>query len=150
MKTFKLVSLQLFDKNGEANDIPFRDALIINKENDANEWLIELFFDQKYLPLFNEYGDDESFAVEVTITKKENPPAGFLVKKISTKLLDPYVSVLLIGTMQITHRGFAEKVLEKLMSTGLAGPDLLSAFQESMNNPKKRYENGVSSAKLKK
>lgn len=68
MKTFKLISFQLVDKNDETIQIPFIDALIINKENEKNTWLIELFIERAYFSVFENYQPQDKFPVNVIIT----------------------------------------------------------------------------------
>ncbi|MFK4998765.1 YwpF family protein [Bacillus sp. N9] len=57
MKTFKIVALQMFEDKKPIN-IPLTDGLIINKENDHGDWVIEAFIDQSLAPLFQKNGKE--------------------------------------------------------------------------------------------
>lgn len=137
MKTFKLISFQLVNKNGELIQIPFIDALIINKENEKNTWLIELFIERAYFEVFENYQPHEKFPVNVIITKAENDPATFLVNMINSKVIDECISILLEGTLS-RSRGYAEQLLDLLLDKGLSGNELLLAFKEEMKAKKNK------------
>lgn len=117
--------------------IPFIDALIINKENEENTWLIELFTERAYLSVFENYQSHEKFLVNVIITKPENDPATFLVNIINSKGIDGYASILLEGTLS-RSRGYAEHLLGALLDKGLSGNELLLAFKEEMRTKKNK------------
>lgn len=137
LKTFKLISFQLVDKNDEMIQIPFIDALIINKENEKNTWLIELFIERAYFSVFENYQPQDKFPVNVIITKAENDPATFLVNVINSKVVDEYVSILLEGTLS-RSRGYAEQLLGLLLDKGLSGNELLLAFKEEIRTKKNK------------
>ena len=73
MKTFKIVAyLQIF-KNKIATDIPLPDGIIMNKENEKEEWIIEAFIDKKFEELFNKkYEEKKIFEIRVIITHSDN------------------------------------------------------------------------------
>ncbi|MCU9594162.1 YwpF-like family protein [Caldibacillus thermolactis] len=133
MKTFKLVSFYLVDKKGDVVSIPLIDALIINKENEINTWIIEVFVDKKYLDLFQEYSSEEKISVYTVITKKDNEPAPFLVQIISQKVIGENASILFEGKLNRTT-GYAEQLLEALLETGLGGNELLTSFKQKMKD----------------
>lgn len=133
MKTFKLVSFYLVDKKGDVISIPLIDALIINKENEINTWIIEIFVEKKYLELFKDYSPDEKISVYTVITKKDNDPAPFVVQIISQKEIGDHASILFEGKLDRTT-GYAEQLLEALLKTGLGGSELLSSFKQKMRD----------------
>lgn len=136
LKTFKLISFQFLNKAGNIRQIPLKEALIINMENDQNTWVIELFIDQMYLKGLEVYSSDEEFPVSVVITKPENDPANFFVKIVKKKIIGEFASVLLEGKL-IRSTGYAEKLLESLMEKGLAGEELLQTFREEIKDKKR-------------
>lgn len=133
LKTFKLVSFYLVHKKGDVVSIPLIDALIINKENEINTWIIEVFVDKKYLDLFQEYSSEEKISVYTVITKKDNEPAPFLVQIISQKVIGENASILFEGKLNRTT-GYAEQLLEALLETGLGGNELLTSFKQKMKD----------------
>ena len=136
MKTFKLVSFYLVDKKGEVVSIPLIDALIINKENEINTWIIEIFVEKKYQELFKDFSAEEKIPVYTVITKKDNEPAPFIVQIISQKEIGDNVSILFEGKLDRTT-GYAEQLLEALLETGLDGNELLTSFKQKMKDKTK-------------
>lgn len=136
LKTFKLISFQFINKAGNIRQLPLKEALIINMENDQNTWVIELFIDYIYLKELEVYWGDEEFPVSVVITKPENDPANFFVKIVKRKIIDEFASVLLEGKL-IPSSGYAEQLLESLMEKGLTGEDLLQSFREKIKDKKR-------------
>ncbi len=132
MKTFKLVSFRMKDKQGKRIQIPFEDGLIINNENEKRTWMLELFFKKEYLHHFDEYENHEEFPVSVIITRQDNDPAFFDVKIVSRKIIDEYVTVLMEGKIRRKDHRYAEKLLETLIEEGLSGEALLTAFKKEM------------------
>ncbi|MCU9613273.1 YwpF-like family protein [Caldibacillus lycopersici] len=134
MKTFKIVTFQLFNKMGAYINIPFLDSLIINNENDKNTWLLEIFFEEAYVTPFEEFAPGEAINVEVIITNKQNAPAVLTMKMISLKKIDTYFSVLLEGSLHHGKHDYAERLLESLIEKGLSGEALLEAFQQKIKS----------------
>ncbi|WAA12148.1 YwpF family protein [Fervidibacillus halotolerans] len=137
MKTFKLIEFQMENKEKKVVHIPLTDGLIINKENEKNTWLIELFIEEKYANRFDEFTMDDEIPVQVIITKQENNPAFFTMKLVSQKKIDSFYSILLEGQLSKPPFSFAEQLLESLIEKGLTGPTLLSSFQEKIRNQRK-------------
>jgi hypothetical protein len=135
MKTFKLVACHVLNKNEEFVNIPLIDALIINKENENNTWLIEIFSEQKYLSVFEEFQTEEHIKVYVVITHPDNDPAPFITRILSNKKIGENASILLEAKLDRTI-GYAEQLLEHLLESGLVGNDLLTTFQEKMKDKK--------------
>ncbi|WAA09683.1 YwpF family protein [Fervidibacillus albus] len=137
MKTFKLIDFQMENKEQKIVDIPLTDGLIINKENDRNTWLIELFVEEKNQKPFEEFTENDEIPVQVIITKQENNPAFFTMKLVSQKKIDSFYSILLEGKLSKPPFSFAEQLLESLIEKGLTGSNLLSSFQERIRSQKK-------------
>lgn len=132
MKTFKLISLEIIQKDGLL-DIPLEDGLIINKEDERNTWLIEGYTDKAYYDVFYDAIDQEKeLLVQVVITKKENDPAPFKVKARSIEVFDNHISVLLEGTLKKAKSNYAELLLDDLLQKGFGGDELLSEFKNKM------------------
>lgn len=138
MKTFKLISLQVVE-NEVLRDVELVDGLIINKEDENNTWLIEVFTNATHLDFFEKaLQDQHGFTVRVVISKKENDPVSFHVKVCSVKGLSNNLSIMLEGTLKKNSRkNFAETLLKDLMSKGLSGDHLLEEFTVKMKNKPK-------------
>lgn len=136
-----MVDFRLIRKRGETLEIPLKDGLIINKENEDGAWLIEIFIHEREADVFRNCGRDEYFPVQVIITKPDNDPAYFSVRILSLKFIRPYASVLMEGALSRPHSEYAEQLLESLIEKGLAGQELLKKFREKMRG--KKGENRV-------
>ncbi|MCU1807233.1 YwpF-like family protein [Cytobacillus firmus] len=134
MKTFKLVSLQLVEKNGLI-DIELDDGLIINKEDEKSIWLLEAFIDKSYLEYFKKRADDkDELTIQVVITKKENDPAAFQTKITSISELENHISILFEGSLKRTKNDYAELLLQDLLDKGYIGDNLLDEFKDKMQS----------------
>lgn len=134
MKTFKLISLQIVEGNG-LKDIALDDGLIINKEDDLSNWLIEAYISKTYLDYFTAAEDEnQELTVQAVITKKENDPAAFVTRVSSVKELEKHISVLLEGSLRRTKSDYAELLLNNLLDSGLTGENLLSEFKMKMKS----------------
>ncbi|RFU67097.1 hypothetical protein D0469_15865 [Peribacillus saganii] len=133
MKTFKLVSLQLFNDKQEAVDVELTDGLIINKEDDDNTWLVEALLQEKdYKILENAISDKQDVELRVVITKKENDPAAFQTALHSVKNVEDLYSVLFEGHLKRTKQDYAELLLQDLIHKGKSGSDLVTEFKEKI------------------
>lgn len=134
MKTFKLITLQIF-QNEQLINIPLEDGLIINKEDEQNNWLIEGYMDkgleQLFTPIFEK---KDKLLVQVVITKKENDPAPFIVTPIVMNRFENHISVLFEGKLKKSRNDFAEQILEELIKEGYSGDELLTIFKEKIHN----------------
>ena len=129
MKTFKIVALQIF-KNKIATDIPLSDGIIINKENEKEEWIIEAFIDKKFEGLFNKkYEEKEIFEIRVIITHSDNDPASFSVKVHKVKAMKSHISVLFEGHLSRPRKEYSELLLQELIEEGYSGQELTKAFK---------------------
>jgi hypothetical protein len=134
MKTFKLISLQIVEEDG-LKDIALDDGLIINKEDDLSNWLIEAYTNKTYLDYFTAVTEEQKeLTVQAVITKKENDPAAFVTRVSSVKELENHISVLLEGSLRRTKSDYAELLLDNLLERGLAGENLLSEFKVKMKS----------------
>jgi hypothetical protein len=133
VKTFKLISLEVFE-NDSFREIELVDGLIINKEDDQNNWLIEVYAKPDQVDFFEKsLQNQQDQIVRVVITKKDNDPVSFHIKTRSVKKLDKNVSVMLHGTLKRTSRKkYSEILLKDLLDQGLQGESLLIEFKEKM------------------
>ncbi|MDW2876394.1 MULTISPECIES: YwpF-like family protein [Bacillaceae] len=134
MKTFKLISLQIVEEEG-LKDIALDDGLIINKEDDLSNWLIEAYISKTYLDYFNAAEDaNQELTVQAVITKKENDPAAFITTVSSVKELENHISILLQGSLRRTKSDYAELLLGDLVQQGLDGEALVTEFKNKMKS----------------
>lgn len=134
MKTFKLVSLQLVEEDGLV-DIALDDGLIINKEDEKSNWLLEAYIDKSYLDYFKKRADNkDELIIQVVITKKENDPAAFQTKITSINELENHISILFEGSLKRTKNDYAELLLQDLLGKGFKGDNLLDEFKIKMQS----------------
>ncbi|MBO8155490.1 MAG: YwpF-like family protein [Bacillaceae bacterium] len=134
MKTFKLISLDVLQKQGEELHtlmIDLVDGLIINREDEQNRWLIEAYTDQEYLQLFRKAKkEDRELVLQVKISKETNQPATFLVKVVAINEIGDYMNVLFLGTIVNKKQEQIENVLQELIEQGYQGEMLLKKFKK--------------------
>ncbi|GLB59012.1 YwpF-like family protein [Cytobacillus sp. NCCP-133] len=134
MKTFKLVSLQLVEEDGLV-DIELDDGLIINKEDEKSNWLLEAYVNKSYFEYFQKRADkDDELTIRVVITKRENDPAAFQTKITSINELEDHISILFEGSLKRTKNDYAELLLQDLLGKGLKGDNLLDEFKVKMQS----------------
>lgn len=135
MKTFKLISLEVFE-NDSFKEIDLVDGLIINKEDEQNNWLIEVYTKPAHFDFFEKaMQTQQEFIIRVVITKKDNDPVSFHIKTRSVRKLEKNISVMLQGTLKRNARkNYAEVILKDLLNKGLTGEALLNEFREKMRN----------------
>jgi len=134
MKTFKLVSLEILENDIGIN-IPLKDGLIINKEDENSTWILEGYTDLEkfnYLQSLQEKKND--IIVQAVITKKENDPAYFQTRIISLKRFENSTSLLLEGHLRRARSNYSELLLESLIKRDLAGDALLIEFKDKMKS----------------
>ncbi|UFU00856.1 YwpF-like family protein [Radiobacillus kanasensis] len=135
MKTFKLISFDILEESNKqvvTKNIPLLDGLIINREDENNQWILEAYLDRSYYEYFDELMDleDKKLMVQVKITKESNQPATFLVSIIGLNYIDNYMNVLLMGTIVDRKQGDMERKLKQLIEEGYEGTALLEKFKE--------------------
>lgn len=142
MKTFKLYSLEVVD-DGTVVDVPLKDGLILNKEDDRSTWLLEAYTDLSLYDYFKKISEqDRDIIVEAVITKKENAPAYFQTKICSLNKFEEHISVLLEGHLRRNRSDYSELLLENLLQKGLEGQSLLDEFKEKIKSkPKLKVKN---------
>lgn len=130
MKTFKLISIGvLTDKENVFVDL--RDGLIINKEDDQNNWLIDILTDYSALELFQKAAEKkQKLLIHAVITKKENDPAPFEVYVHSITPFQDCISILLEGTLKRNRKDYAEMLLDYLIAEGFSGEELSEEFKK--------------------
>ncbi|MCP8615993.1 YwpF-like family protein [Salirhabdus salicampi] len=134
MKTFKLVSMDLLEKMGDelhVRPIELLDGLIINREDDGNQWLVEAYMDKKYFRIFRDcQEDDREILMQVKITKKTNPPATVLTRVVSLNDIGEHMNVLCIGKLVDRKQEQVEQMLQELIEEGYQGEELLEMFKK--------------------
>ncbi|MDQ0200809.1 YwpF-like family protein [Neobacillus ginsengisoli] len=142
MKTFKLYSLEVVE-DGTVVDVPLKDGLILNKEDDRSTWLLEAYTDLSLYDYFKKISEqDRDIIVEAVITKKENAPAYFQTKICSLNKFEEHISVLLEGHLRRNRSDYSELLLENLLQKGLEGQSLLDEFKEKIKSkPKLKVKN---------
>jgi len=139
VKTFKLISIQLL-RGGNATAIPILDGLIINKEDDHHNWLIELYMAHSDYSFFeNALNDGQKLLVHAVISKKENDPAPFEVIVHSVSKFTNTISVLLQGSLMRNRKDYAEMLLDHLLESGYEGSVLSERFKELMHNKQQLF-----------
>jgi hypothetical protein len=132
MKTFKLISLDVLN-NGKFHEVKLIDGLIIDKENEQNTWLIEVYTTPDQADFFEKnIPTGEPLIVRVVISKKDNDPVYFHIKNRSVRKLEKNMSIMLIGTIKHSERNYPEQLLQKLLKKGLQGEKLFNEFKEKM------------------
>lgn len=134
MKTFKLVSMEILENDIGIN-IPLKDGLIINKEDENSTWILEAYTELEnfnYLQSLQEKKND--IIVQAVITKKENDPAYFQTRIISLKRFENSTSLLLEGHLRRARSNYSELLLESLIKRDLAGDALLTEFKDKMKS----------------
>ncbi|KGX86910.1 YwpF family protein [Pontibacillus litoralis] len=142
MKTFKLVGLKVVKEEEQElvkNDILLKDGLIINREDDANTWLLEAYIPSEQMNFFESHREErDNIVLEATITKPSNQPAMLLMKIMSINTIGEDGNIVFLGTIVNQKKVQAESLLKKLMDDGLQGEQLLQAFkvavEEEMSN----------------
>lgn len=135
MKTFRLISFEVVD-NDELKEIELVDGLMINKEDDKNTWLIEVYTNSNDLNFLEKaLQNQEEFNIRVVISNKENDPVYFQAKVRSINKLETNISIMLQGKIKkISLRRYAGVLLEDLLNKGLSGEQLLSEFKNKLHS----------------
>jgi hypothetical protein len=137
MKSFKLYSLDVVEDDTSV-EVPLVDGLIINKEDEHSNWLVEAYTDLSLYDYFKKISEqDGDIIIEAVITKKENSPAFFQTRICSLIKFEKHLSVLFEGIIRRTRRDYSELLLESLLQRGFEGPALLTEFQDKMKSKPK-------------
>lgn len=133
MKTFKLKALEIIGNEDESirhHNIPLIDGLIINREDEENQWVIEAYTESKYLGYFEKLRkENEEIMIKVKITKETNDPAIFITSLIGLNEIETQMNVLFKGTIVDQRNSKIEKVLKTLIDEDFQGEELLEKFK---------------------
>lgn len=135
MKTFRLNTLEIIegtdsDKDILQHQIPLLEGLIINREDERNQWLIEAYVEQKHYAFFTKLEQTrEEIMVQVKITKESNPPATFITSITGINEIGDNMNVLFMGTIVDKQREIVENMLKDLIDQGYHGEELLDKFK---------------------
>lgn len=133
MKTFKLISLSVVEEEQEQltrTEIPLIDGLIINREDEKSQWMIEAYVNFNDRVVFEAYNQNHrDIILETKITKKSNPPAHFMARIESITEMEESISVLMKGVLVNRKNQEIENMLTALINEGFQGKDLLDEFK---------------------
>ncbi|HLS61024.1 MAG TPA: YwpF family protein [Virgibacillus sp.] len=136
MKTFKLKALEVIEEVDEEmirKKIPLLDGLIINREDDQNQWVIEAYIDNNYLDYFTTLKEEhDEIIIQVKITKESNSPAIFMTSIIGVNEIGSRMNVLFKGKIIDRHKDEIEEMLGSLITEGYEGEELLMEFKSIM------------------
>lgn len=134
MKTFKLHSLDILEsmeKDISQHSIDLKDGLIINREDDLNQWVIEAYVRHNYLDfLKNLQQERDEVMVQVKITKSTNQPVTFITSIIGVNEIGANVNILFKGIMVNQQKDKVLDMLKSLIEQGYQGEELLDKFKE--------------------
>ncbi|WP_121639991.1 YwpF family protein [Virgibacillus sp. Bac330] len=134
MKTFKLKLLNIMEeKTGEIipNQIPLLDGLIIDREDENNQWTIEVYTDNSFQPYFEFLQKTKSeILVQVKISKESNDLATFITSIIGINEIGSNINVLFVGNIVDKRKENIEFLLTTLIEEGYQGKELLEKFKE--------------------
>ncbi|QHE51964.1 YwpF family protein [Pontibacillus sp. HMF3514] len=138
MKTFKLIKLNVIhelEEGFEKKTIPLIDGLIINREDEHNQWLIEAYVGAQQLDYFKGLQEEgEEFVLEAKISKSSNQPAYFLVKLLTLNEIGEGFNVLFMGTIVDYKKEQVEQMLQNLIEEGYQGDELLEMFKQHVED----------------
>ena len=133
-----LKALDIIENQGEQvtqKKIELIDGLIINREDEENQWIIEAYTDQKYLHYFEKLQDkNEEIMIEVKITKETNDPATFMTSMIGLNKIGSQMNVLFKGTIAVDqYSNRIERTLKSLLNKGYQGEELFEKLKNSIH-----------------
>lgn len=138
MKTFRLMRLSLFEKDGdviEMHEIKMKEGLIINREEPDKSWLLDAVIPTEYEDIIHEWEKhEEEMLMEAVITHPDNAPALLrgIVKK--TTRLEHSLGVLIQAYIAGKDENITELILQELITEGYEGDQLLEEFHERKND----------------
>ncbi|WP_010649620.1 YwpF-like family protein [Oceanobacillus massiliensis] len=133
MKTFKLKKLEVLGHHKDIKQISIEllDGLIINREDENNQWLIEAYIEKSLIDYFTElYENKEEIMLLATITKESNEPATFITRIHGINEIGDNLNVLFIGSIIDRRKNIVEELLTDLVNQGYQGKALLEKFKE--------------------
>jgi fatty acid-binding protein DegV len=136
VKTFKLKELQIVDYESDTYQIisvPLLDGLIINREDDENQWLVEAYTENKFLELFREYKEKyDELIIHVRITTEHNELATCISSVIGVNEIGDHMNVLFLGKMADQRTTVIEQELKRFIAEGEKGEELLKKLKATM------------------
>ncbi|WP_407268184.1 YwpF family protein [Radiobacillus sp. PE A8.2] len=134
MKTFKLISLNVLKETKETvskNPIQLKDGLIIDREDDKNQWLVEAYVERSYEDYFRDLMNDNNIIILLAkITKESNQPATFMASISEITQIEDDITVIFFATLVDRKKGQFTKVLKSLIDEGFEGDELLDEFKD--------------------
>lgn len=113
--------------------IPLIDGLIINREDDENQWVIEAFTEKNHFNYFKQLQETKhDVIVEVKITKESNDPALFITSIIGLNEIETHMNILFKGTIIDSPKETVEAKLQSLIEDNLTGEELILHFKEQI------------------
>jgi hypothetical protein len=138
MKTFKLVSLKISHPQHQVKfqEIDLLDGLVINKEDEERQWLVEIYVNKSHAELFTKLKEDEEgVKIEAIITREDNDPAFFITTVLSVAIMEDNMSVLFNGLL-VGKTDISEDILTDLIQEGFHGNNLLKQFKQRVSDNK--------------
>lgn len=121
------------EENDSINEqqIAFTDGLVIDREDDKDYWLIEVYMTKDYLELFQTFKDDGELLVKVKISKESNDPAYFITRIIKiTPIMDNF-TLLLSGSLVKTETKDVTTTLSEYIAAGYNQETILKKLKKS-------------------
>lgn len=121
------------EENDSINEqqIAFTDGLVIDREDDKDYWLIEVYMTKDYLELFQTFKDDDELLVKVKISKESNDPAYFITRIIKiTPIMDNF-TLLLSGSLVKTETKDVTTTLSEYIAAGYNQETILKKLKKS-------------------
>ncbi|NEU30022.1 hypothetical protein GN156_04415 [bacterium LRH843] len=148
MKTFKLISICLFERKLEKVEkvpIEIKDGLIINMEDQEQTWYIDAVISNDHLTYFQHLKEEgKNVLVEVIITSKDNHPAAMITCIDTITELSEHISVLFEAKLAVKKDDVIENILTHLVNNGHLNknvlPDVTDEFKNQTNHSKHRLE----------
>lgn len=111
--------------------IAFTDGLVIDREDDKDYWLIEVYMTKDYLELFQTFKDDDELLVKVKISKESNDPAYFITRIIKiTPIMDNF-TLLLSGSLVKSETKDVTTTLSEYIAAGYNQETILKKLKKS-------------------
>lgn len=133
MKTFRLTSFFILKEDSDHSEfieVPLVDGLIINREDSSGKWLLEALVTEDTSAEVKPLLENTDVKIEVTITKRTNPPAAFLAKLKSINKFEHHISILLDAVIIRDKEDVSDIILKNLIAEGYGGEQLLDRFTE--------------------
>ncbi|WP_186577642.1 YwpF family protein [Aquibacillus kalidii] len=138
MKTFRLISLEILEDDKDqliSHNIPLLDGLILNREEETSQWILECLIDRRYWLFFSDLKESkEELMLQAKITKETNQPATFMSSIIEINdINEGTINVLFAGKLIDRKKDHIEETLKRLIEEGYQGERLLAKFKEAEN-----------------